>query len=359
MGTVFKVTSSGVETIGYNFKGSDGAHPEAGLVADSNANAYGTTSSGGAYSEGTVFEISSTGQQLHLYSFNTTNGRSDGYAPVAPLVFDGLGNLWGTTPSSYAVINGNTYEAGAVFKIGSGFAESVSYYFLGSEVPGDWGYSYYDGGTPESALTLGPGGVLYGTTAQGGGLYDGGMGNPELGEGTIFSLGSGEQPLFGFGNGNNAIYGVSPNSALAYDGNITFYGTTPAGGAHGAGTVYKSTGGDGITLLYTFGGAANNDGAYPNGVILDSEGNLYGTTSAGGSAGYNCGTIFKLAPAGGGTYTETILHNFTGTGGSTGDGGAPAAGLIRDSSGNLYGTTSGETCDANSSGAGTVFKYKP
>ena len=147
-----------------------------------------------------------------------------------------------------------------------------------------------------------------------------------------------ETVLYSFGAGGSFPYaGVIPDSA----GN--FYGTTSSGGTANAGVVYKLDPAGNYTVLYSF----TLDGGYPRaGVIRDSVGNLYGTTSSGGTA--NAGVVYMLDTAG----RETVLYSFTGY---PNDGGQPYAGVIRDSAGNLYGTT----YDGGTSGAGVVYKLKP
>jgi uncharacterized repeat protein (TIGR03803 family) len=147
--------------------------------------------------------------------------------------------------------------------------------------------------------------------------------------------------------GRNPADGVAPTAGVTGDADGNLYGTTTSGGTAGQGVVYKldSTGHE--TVLYTFTGGA--DGGDPvAGVIRDSAGNLYGTTSAGGdlACGFSagCGTVFKVGPTG----TETVLHRFTGGA----DGGYPYAGVIGDSAGNLYGTAS----QGGPNGQGVVFK---
>ena len=203
-----------------------------------------------------------------------------------------------------------------------------------------------DGTRPWAGLAFDQQGNLYGTAASSG---PGGLG-------TVFELtpvnGGGWQlsVLFAFTGGND---GGNPYAGVTFDAQGNLYGTTQAGGAYGAGTVFELSpamgGGWTESVLYSFSGGT--DGKSPfSGVILDPEGNLYGTTNAGGT--YSLGTVFKLTPpgGGGGGWSESVLHSFS----NIHDGANPYAGLVRDYQGNLYGTTV-----AGGSGAGTVFKLAP
>jgi uncharacterized repeat protein (TIGR03803 family) len=192
-----------------------------------------------------------------------------------------------------------------------------------------------DGANPLNGLMLSSTGVLYGTTTWGG-AYD---------NGAVFSLASGKIALVhSFEAGKD---GAQPESFLIQDKSGNLYGTTSAGGGYGDGTVYCITGKT-ETVLYHF-GSHLQDGAAPEaGLAMDSAGDLYGTTTRGGTAGY--GTVFMLVRATNGAYTEKILHNF----GADPDGSAPVAGVTLDSNGNLYGTTS----EGGKYGHGTVFELQ-
>jgi uncharacterized repeat protein (TIGR03803 family) len=146
--------------------------------------------------------------------------------------------------------------------------------------------------------------------------------------------------------------GKWPGTQMIEGGDGNFYGAA-GGGTYGGGLVFMMTPGGNITPLYNFGSSAT-DGEGPTGpLVRDSAGNFYGTTIEGGAHNNN-GTVFMLSPGGSG-YTETILHSFDNT-----DGSEPAAGLIRDSAGNLYGTTAeGGAYGANYLGFGTVFELSP
>jgi uncharacterized repeat protein (TIGR03803 family) len=216
-----------------------------------------------------------------------------------------------------------------------------------------------DGVLPEGGVIADGQGNLYGVTAQGGVVAD----CHTHGCGTVFMLASDgtKRTLYAF---TGSADGSTPGGGLIIDGEGNVYGTTASGGlmggcgsnghtGNGCGTVFEVTPGGTETVLHTFKGS---DGGIPlGGVIADNAGNLYGTTSQGrgGNCSGGCGTVFKLAPDG----TQTVLHAFKG--GS--DGEAPQAGLVMDGSGNLYGTTQqgGHVGKFSPHGCGTVFKIAP
>ncbi|HXM19918.1 MAG TPA: choice-of-anchor tandem repeat GloVer-containing protein [Terriglobales bacterium] len=331
------------EQVLYSFSGADGV--PAGLVSDGAGNLYGTTYAGGAYSQGSVFELSpstSGWTRSVLYSF--TGGR-DGRSPSESesLVFDTAGNLYGTT------VRGGS-GSGTVFKLapngGGGWTESVIHYFKNAP-------AHY----PESGLVFDAAGNLYGTA----------FGSP----GAVFELSptsSGPwkiRILHKFGKTRRD--GIGPLAALAFDPAGNLYGTTYVGGVPkcglgemGCGTVFKLTPASGgawrYSRIYSFAGGANGDRPYA-GVVSDAAGNLYGTTALGGNTGCDsnsdgCGIVFELSPNLDGTWTETLVYSFAG---SAIDGGEPFSGLIFDHAGNLFGTT----YIGGSSGFGTVFELTP
>ena len=199
-----------------------------------------------------------------------------------------------------------------------------------------------DGANPESSLLMDAAGNLYGTTFAGG----------ASGAGMVYRIApkGRETVLYSFAGGAD---GAKPEAALAMDAAGNLYGTTTAGGSNGNGTVFKLTvpkktnGKWREKVLYSFG--SGTDGTTPvSGVTLDAKGNLYGTASAGGA--YGLGTVFKLAPSKSG-WTESILHDFQ----NSTDGAVPYAGLIFDKSGNLYGAAT----EGGTGGGGTVFELVP
>lgn len=338
-GVVFKLAPNGQETVLYTFKGQaqgDGAFPWAGLVRDSAGNLYGMTMEGGVYGYGTVFKLTPAGVETVLHSFQ---GQPDGGHPFGDLLLDSKGNLYGTTSdggSGSCVWENGSTGCGTVFQISASDDYKVLYNFAGSP----------DGGSPMAALLRDAAGNLYGTTAQGG--------NVVLGSqlGTIFRVTpSGQETvLYRFTGGND---GQNPASTLVADPADNLYGTASEGGPKGWGTVFKLSPSGQETTLYGFPGNST-DGMSPEaGVVRDPHGNLFGTTLVGGfvgeCSGSGCGTVFALTPTG----KEYVLHRFTW--GPETDGCSPFSALIRDPSGNLYGTT--PFC--GSSGNGTIYEIKP
>jgi uncharacterized repeat protein (TIGR03803 family) len=311
-----------------------GYTPVASVICDAAGNLYGTTPVGGFASGGIVFEIvPKTGggwTAKTLHNFSGRNG--DGFDPTASLIFDAAGNLYGTTNS------GGAFGMGIVFELspsaGGNWTETVLYSF---------GNSGSDGQNPQAALVFDAAGNLYGTTHQGG-TYS---------MGTVFELspaaGGGwtESVLHSFGSGSDGQY---PQAAVILDPAGNLFGTTIEGGSYNNGTVFelKRSGTEwNETILHHF-SPNGSDGVIPfAGVTMDKNGNLYGTTNYGGVHGY--GTVFEVRPA---NQTEKILHNFSG---GPADGMYPTAGLIFDASGNLYGTTT----DGGAIGSGIVFEMLP
>ena len=310
-GTVFKLDTTGQETVLYSFTGGvDGAIPLAGLIRDAAGNLYGTTEAGGDLTCnggsgcGTVFKLDSAGQENVLHSFTG----KDGTSPIAGVIRDAAGNLYGTTPQ------GGPFSSGTVFKLDSNGKETVLYNFTG-------GRGGTDGVYPDGALVRDAAGNLYGATAYGG----------NYSFGTVFKVDSTgkETVLYRFYGGWN---GFNPVGGLIMDKAGDLYGATEGGGVFFDGTVFKLSPVSSKPVLHSF--AGGTDGSLPvAGVIADTAGNLYGTTQYGGGVacfGGGCGTVFKLDKTG----KETVLYSFTGGA----DGAAPVAGLVRDAAGNLYGT---------------------
>jgi uncharacterized repeat protein (TIGR03803 family) len=326
-GIVFKLDATRKETLLYSFTGqADGAHPAAGLIRDTAGNLCGTTGGGGdltcfnGFGCGTVFKLDATGKETVLYSFT---GSPDGLDPIAGLVRDAEGNLYGTTGGG----GGGTCSGsgcGTVFKLDATGKETVLYNF---------GTGGADGAVPGSLLIRDAAGNLYGTTISGGASS----------LGTVFKLDSTGKVtvLHSFTGGAD---GETPDAGLIPNG-ADLYGTTANGGASGSGTVFKIDKTGKETVLHSFAGGADGEKPVAS-LIHDAAGNLYGTTEFGGTS--SRGTVFKLDATG----KETVLHSFAGY---PTDGSYPFAGLVRDAAGNLYGTTLG----GGASGLGTVFKIAP
>ena len=343
-----------------------GFYPKGGLILDGNGNLYGTTSGGGFSNNcpscGLVFKFSPgsggiyTENELYDFQEPTPNGQSP--TPSGSLFMDDSGNLYGTTLFGGLTANCSN-GCGTVFKLvpyaGGGYNESVLYSFHGGTS---------DGAEPSGNLTMDNSGNLYGTTGQGGSgscttTYSSGCG-------IIFRLTPGpggtytESVLYNFQGGTSD--GNGPNGGLVRDESGNLYGTTEEGGGTfgGVGTVFKLIkGSDGNyteSLLHSFQGGT--DGVEPGaGLVMDGSGNLYGTASVGGPGGY--GNVFKLTKGSDGSYTKSVLWSFQG---GTSDGAEPG-GLIMDSSGNLYGTTAqggpGDCSSLGWNGCGTVFEIIP
>ena len=333
----------------FNSAGNGGDIPSAGLVFDSVGNLYSTTQSGGLHGLGTIFELSPpttgtnwTEKALHMMgSFNT-----DARTTVTGVTLDSAGNVYGVAAS------GGADGSGAVFELmpiaGGGWIENNLHNFIQNGT---------DGTQPVGGLIFDAAGNLYGTTYTGGPSVGG-----NLGYGTVYELtptGSGqwtETILHQFANGTDGAY---PSGNLIMDASGNPYGTTSRGGGStlctfGCGTVFKLTPSGGTwteTVLYVFTGGS--DGGLPQaGLVIDPSGNFYGTTLWGGIHCSVCGTVFEVSPGSGGTWTETVPHSF---GGFASDGTNPAASLVFDSAGNLYGTTVG----GGYYGHGTAFELSP
>src|ERR1035437_5010146 len=311
-GTVFMITPGGTLTTLHSFGEiwSDGAHPNAGVVFASDGNFYGTTSDGPSRNLGTVFKITPTGTLTTLYVFAGSRGAD----PSAGLVQAGDGNFYGTTRS------GGASGFGTVFKITPDGGLTTLHSFAGG-----------DGQGPYAGLVQGSAGTFYGTTL-GGGASDLGTVFKITPNGTLTTLHS-------FTGGDGQI----PYAGLVQGSEGNFYGTTSSGGTSDLGTVFKITPFGALTTLYSF---AGSDGATPTaGLVQGSDGNFYGTTSYGPAR--NLGTVFKITPDG----TLTTLYSFAGS-----DGEHPTtASLVQGSDGNFYGTTS----SGGAFGNGVVFRLTP
>jgi uncharacterized repeat protein (TIGR03803 family) len=309
----------------HQFKGSpsDGSTSVASLLLDSAGNLYGTTRFGGASNNGTVFKLTAGGALTLLYSFCVQPCTGDGFQPEAGLIWDRSGNLYGTTTAGpYPADNGTVFRLSPT---GNGqWKESILYGFK----------AINDGYDPKSGVIRDASGNLYGTTF---GYNDSGS------TGMVYELSptsSGpwtETDLFTFPGG---AIGGGPEAGVIMDGNGNLYGTTTWDGPGAQGVVFMLTRSPSVpwkeTTLFTFNGGT--DGGYPEGnLIMDAQGNLYSTTSGGNGNGGG-GVVFKLTRSPSTPWTETLLHSFCAIADCP-DGRQPLAGLVRDTQGNLYGTT--------------------
>ncbi len=345
-GTLFNLTASnGTENIMYSFaNGSDGGKPMAGVVLDPNGTfVYGTTSSGGTNQAGTVFAASLTSTtQLPAILYSLPTNAEPHYNPQASLLVNSMDALVGTSA-------GGTNNDGAVFMVNPGGlwapASAPVALYTASTLQGALSYPLTilnsfapatDGLLSESALVSDASGNLYGTTMLGGANN----------LGAVFKItATGEQLLYSFAGGTDGAY---PKGKLVVDTNGNLYGTTTAGGTSGDGTVFMISVRPTITetVLHSFSGG--DDGSQPyGGLVSDNQGTLYGTTCVGGAN--SAGTVFKISRVA--PYVETVLYSFS-AGPSDGN---PEAGLVIDSKGNLYGSTFGAKA-SKSGGSGTVFK---
>lgn len=321
-GTVFKVDKSGTTTLLYSFSGgSDGANPFAGLLRDAAGNLYGTTANGGSSGVGTVFKLGK-GKETVLHSF--AGGTTDGCYPFGGLLRDTAGNFYGTT--QVCGVSG----VGTVFKLTKAGKETILHSFAGGSSDGEF--------PSFTNLLMDAKGNLLGVAEQGG----------TANLGVVYKLSKAHKItiLHSFAGGASDGCDIFGTPAVDADGNL--YGTANSCGSAGAGMIWKVNPKGKETVLHNF-VPGPSDGSEPvAGLILDSKGNLYGSTYQGGSA--NLGTVYKLNKKG----SITLLHTFTGP-----DGDYLYAGVLRDASGDLYGTTlyggSGEAC---TNGCGTVWQIK-
>lgn len=330
-------------TVLHTFNGKNGAEPVGTVVLDGAGNIYGTTGTGGigpcADGCGAAFMLTKTGKQVGVFSFNGT----DGLNPYAGLLHETNGNFYGTT-----VYGGDTncnppYGCGTVFRLSKTGRETILHKFTGTP----------DGWFPEALLVGDSSGNLYGTTYLGG----------TSGLGAIFKIDTSgkETILYSFaGPPEGGGDGAFSYEGVIRDASGNLYGVTSRGGTFGAGVVYELDAAGNETLLYSFTGGT--DGSDPDSVLLlDSQGNLYGTTASGGNSecgGTGCGVVFELSRQSGGGWSETVLYTFCSVANCT-DGEEPGVGpLIMDSSRALYGTTTrgGTYHNCNGDSCGVVFK---
>ncbi len=301
-GTVFEITTSGTLTTMHNFNHlspTDGAQPYGGLLQTRDGNLYGTTTRGGSHNVGIFFTITTSGTLRTIHDFDYS---PDGALPYAGVVQIANGSFYGTAPDGGG-------GAGTVYEV-TPFGQLTALYDFGAH-----------GASPVAGLVQASNGNFFGTAAMGG-FY---------GCGTLFEITpSGTFTLLHTFTGGDGCY---PSATLVQGSDGNLYGTALAGGAHNgynAGTFFNISPSGTFTLLHVF---DKTDGAGPSGALIQpGDGNFYGTTYAGGA--YGKGTIFRITPNG----TVTTLYSFCPQSGCS-DGANPNAGVILASDGNLYGTT--------------------
>jgi len=313
-GTIFVLSQSGVLSTLVSFDGMNGAQPEGPLMQGIDGNFYGTTVGGGASSNGTVFMVTPSGDLTNLVSFGGTNGSK----PYGSLAQGSDGSFYGTTSEG-----GNNY--GTLFQLTTNGVLTTLAYF-----------DFTTGANPLGGVVFGVSNVLYGTTSSGGAsglgaifMFDlgsssglGGRGGNNSGTNSFLTN------LYSFSGSND---GIGPQAGLLFGADGNLYGTAAAGGTNGYGSVFRiSTSGD-FTNLAFFG---SSNGATPSSPLFQTaDGTLYGTTTGGGA--HSRGTVFGVTTNG----VLTSLFSFAG-----GNGGANPlyAGVVVGTNGNLYGTTSAD-----------------
>ncbi len=347
-GTVFQLAppakggAAWIETVLYRFtnQNGDGANPFASVTVGPKGEIYGTTAAGGSNGLGTVYELQppavSGGTWTETVLYSVDGDEDNGFGLYRGVVVGPHGELYGVFSSGGSGGNGIVFELSPPATAGAAWTFSVLYTFS------DGG----DGHTPVG-LTIGSDGVLYGTTSYGG----------SSGAGTVFALtapaaegGWTETVLYNFTGLDDGAAPLQP--PVLASGAI--YGTASGGGSIGSGTVFELTppavqGGTWTyTVIYNLG---HGDGELPDSPLTVHNGTVYGTTATGSGAGNTGGTVFELQPPTepGGSWTETVLHNFTGQIG-------PYGSLFVDKSGALFGATSR---GPGANGAGFVYRIKP
>jgi uncharacterized repeat protein (TIGR03803 family) len=381
--------SAGTLKVLHSFNGADGRWPT-GVLLDTSGNLYGVAFAGGRSGYGLVFQLtpSASGRwnEKALIQFNHTTGMYPN-----PVVFDSVGNLYGTLEQTTPRGTGAVFELspttdgrwdekilnimekseGAELESSVTFDASGNIFstaFLGGEnrvgtifelsptTDGPWqettleSFDPKDGNNPECKVVFDAAGNMYGTTSYGGGLRK---------VGTVWELtpqtdGTWTETVLHSFTGETD--GAIPIGGVIFDAAGNLYGMTSMGGAFKKGTVFElSPNGDGAwtkTVLYNFRG--RRDGSTPYSTLtFDSAGSLYGETHLGGAGPCGesgCGVVFELSPTGGRRWRESVLYRFNGTDGQT-----PWQGLVFDAAGNLYGTTQ----NGGAFGNGTVFELKP
>jgi uncharacterized repeat protein (TIGR03803 family) len=321
----------------YSFGGADGALPWAALVQGTNGDLYGTTVQGGAAFEGTVFKVTTSGALTTLYTFCSQSGCPDGGDPYNDALIQATnGDFYGTTG-----LYGGNGQGGTVFRMAPDGKLATIYSFCSQS-------GCTDGDGPAAGLVQAASGYLYGTTNEGG----------LNGEGAVFKITPGGTltTLYSFCAQSDCTDGAFPYSVLTQATNGYLYGTTENGGANASGTVFKITPSGTLTTVYSFCSEGNpepqavcaEDGVLTSGLVEGPNGELWGTAQNLGTGTY--GAIFEITLSG----TLSELYSFCGPSACTG-GIAPSAGLVRATDGNFYGTTFGGGANAH----GTIFEITP
>ena len=372
-GLIWEITPANVYTDLHDFGGtitlangsteSDGNQPSSGVIIDSAGNRYGTALFGGAYGEGVVWEITSTGSYKDIHdlggSITNSNGTSgpDGINPLW-LFVDGQGDLYGTTlfggPNSRDIEN-HKYSGGIAFEITAGGTYKDLHDFGGFTTTSTGAYEP-DGMDPNS-IAVDAFGNVFGTTYEGG-MYPLNDWFDSYGGGTIWEITSAGTYLDLHNFGSNSYDGEGPNGGTL-DGYGNYYGTSQSGGENSAGSLWEMVGGSSYEDLHDFGGTLPGSGIYPvadgsspnSPVAIDHAGNLFGTTW--GGAANNYGEIWKFTPS----YLYSDLHDFGGSvlnllSISVPDGTSPSTSLAFDVQGDLFGATN----QGGSNSAGIAWK---
>jgi uncharacterized repeat protein (TIGR03803 family) len=338
--------AAGQETSIFSFYSQYGdALPIGGLVADAAGNLYGTTFYGGVYGNGMVYELSPGASGWQMSVLYSFDPNGiDGFGPTSTIVFDKNGNIYGTTEFGGTGSCTNGFGCGTVYELTPSGDATWKENIL-HDFAGSDGWQIHPG------LAMDAAGNLYGM-ATNGGTYK---------NGTVFEIspkasGWTFNVLHQFTGGND---GGVPFEGLTVDSAGNLYGVASAGGGkstacrYGCGVVFELSPSGGTwteTVLHNFTPNAN-DGRTPSCTLtFDAAGNLYGTTTSGGGPS-NAGIVFELSPANG-SWSEKVLHNFNE---QAGDGNSPSNGVVFDAAGNLYGTTIG----GGNHGRGAAYELSP
>jgi uncharacterized repeat protein (TIGR03803 family) len=301
------------------FDGSNGAGPFVGLVQGVDGNFYGTTSGDGAFKRGTVYKVAGDGTISVVYNFCSLPHCADGAAALSPLVLGADGNFYGTTSSGGANQN---QPQGTFFKLTPGGTLTTLYNFCSKP-------NCADGSEPRGAIVLALDGNFYGETVGGGNSTN---------LGTIFKItptGS-LTTVHTFCSETDCADGANPFAGLVQARDSSFYGTAQ-GGTNGQGIVFRFTSTGQFKTLYTFCAVAGcPDGSLPSGpLVVTTSGNIYGTAPGGGQGSHGSGgTVFELTSTG----TFNVVYSFC-SATNCDDGSGPQSGLILGTDGRLYGST--------------------